>query len=140
MALLATPVLKFKTVSTELPALIAHLRHRDPFVRGEAALALGWMGAIAVPAVPTLVEALRPVRTSPLRPSPVQSQDCTPTTPDTQVPPSPEETSRAYAAQALGRIGPEAIQAVSALSKAALDDNEQVRQSAQQALRLVQLT
>jgi len=27
-----------------LTALVAHVKHRDPFVRGEAALALGWMG------------------------------------------------------------------------------------------------
>src|SRR5207237_5448832 len=42
-----------------LPTLITHLRHHDPFVRGEAAVALGWMGPAAAPAVPHLVEVLR---------------------------------------------------------------------------------
>jgi two-component system chemotaxis response regulator CheB len=99
-----------------LPALIAHLKHRDPFVRGEAALAVGWMGPAAAAAVPTLVEALRPTR--PVAawkpdPQPAPASAPTPTTPITPAPagPTPEETSRVYAAQALGRIGPAAAAA-----------------------------
>jgi HEAT repeat protein len=33
-----------------LPTLITHLRHHDPFVRGEAALAVGWIGPAAAAA------------------------------------------------------------------------------------------
>ena len=42
-----------------LATLIAHLQHADPFVRGEAALALGWMGVPARSAVPFLAAAVR---------------------------------------------------------------------------------
>ena len=48
-----------------LPALLSHLRHRDPFVRGEAALALGWIGPPAAVAVPDLIECLRSTATPP---------------------------------------------------------------------------
>jgi HEAT repeat protein len=125
-----------------LPALIAHLKHRDPFVRGEAALALGWMGPAAVPAVPTLIEALRPTRPPAARPNleNVPADSATPTTSVTpaHAGPTPEEASRVYAAQALGRIGPAAASAAAALTQAAADPNDQVRQAAQQALRQVQ--
>jgi HEAT repeat protein len=122
-----------------LPALIAHLRHRDPFVRGEAALALGWIGPAAASAVPALMDALRPTRASAWRIAPLPAAE-TPATPITppQVTPSADETSRSYAAQALGRIGPAAASAVPALTQALTDTNEQVRQAAEQALRQIQ--
>jgi HEAT repeat protein len=125
-----------------LPALIAHLKHRDPFIRGEAALSLGWMGASAVSGVPTLIEALRPTRPVAWVPDPVPTEVTAPTpaTPVTpaQVGPTPEETSRAYAAQALGRIGSNTAAVLAALTQAAEDANDQVRQAARAALKQLQ--
>jgi HEAT repeat protein len=128
-----------------LAALIAHLKHRDPFVRGESALALGWMGPAAAAAVPTLIEALRCSQPATTRPVPVPAPSGGTRTPATPVTPpssahanSPDETSRVYAAQALGRIGPTAAAAIPILTQALMDPNEQVRQSAELALRLIQ--
>src|SRR5205823_2305388 len=42
-----------------LSTLIAHLQHTDPFVRGESALAIGWMGPPARSAVPFLAQVVR---------------------------------------------------------------------------------
>src|SRR5262249_52980394 len=42
-----------------LATLIAHLQHAHPFIRGEWALALGWMGATARSAVPFLARVVR---------------------------------------------------------------------------------
>ncbi len=126
-----------------LPALIAHLKHRDPFVRGEAALAIGWMGAVAAPAVQGLVEVLR-TGARPMGPAPRPAQPTSSHTPVTGVTPPPvsapsaDDTSRAFAAQALGRIGLAASAATPYLEQATQDAVEQVRQSAQQALRLIQ--
>jgi HEAT repeat protein len=124
-----------------LPTLITHLKHRDPFVRGEAALALGWMGASASAAIPGLIEALKNSR-KPIEIPPQPSVDeKTPTTPITFQSSSTacaEDTCRAYAAQALGRIGPAASVAMSALNLAINDPCEQVRQSAQHAIRQLQ--
>src|SRR5207248_4559199 len=53
-----------------LATLIAHLQHTDPFVRGESALAIGWMGPIARSAVPFLAQVLRGSRASLTRPPP----------------------------------------------------------------------
>jgi HEAT repeat protein len=125
-----------------LPALIAHLKHRDPFVRGEAALALGWMGAAAASSIPTLIEAMKPTRVVAWvpEPAPVPVTAPTPATPVTpaQVGPTPEETSRVYAAQALGRIGSNNAAVVTALTQASEDANDQVRQAARAALRQLQ--
>lgn len=123
-----------------LTALIVHVKHRDPFVRGEAALALGWMGAIASPAVPSLIEVLKSARSVP-RPAAVAAGSRTPSTPLTNAPsdpgPTAEETSRVHAAQALGRIGPGASPAVAVLTQALQDPSEPVRQAAQTALRQI---
>ncbi|MGL6074342.1 MAG: HEAT repeat domain-containing protein [Fimbriiglobus sp.] len=121
-----------------LPSLIAHLRHRDPFVRGEAALAVGWMGANAVAAIPMLLECLRSGVTAPA-PTPSSDQQ---TRPELVVPkteqPTAEESSRMYSAQALGRIGPTAAVAIPALKQALQDPHDQVRQAALLALRAIQ--
>ena len=125
-----------------LPAILAHLKHRDPFVRGEAALALGWMGPTAVSGVPTLIESLRPTRTGVRMPDPVPVSVSAPTpaTPvsPAQVGPTPEETCRVYAAQALGRIGSNTSVVVAALTQASEDANDQVRQAARAALKQLQ--
>jgi HEAT repeat protein len=126
-----------------LPALLAHLRHRDPFVRGEAALALGWMGSAAAASVPTLIEALRPTKPVAWVPdasSSVPVTAPTPATPITPAPagPTPEETSRIYVAQALGRIGSNTAAVVDALTQATEDGNDQIRQAARTALQQLQ--
>lgn len=148
-----------------LSTLIAHLQHSDPFVRGESALALGWMGAAARAAVPFLAQMVRGPRGVSLKDTPpppgaldraaigqtglaagsgVASGAVTPpvpvapvTTPDAN---SPEETSRVYAAQALGRIGPAATAAVPDLKLAARVGSDALRTAADQALRLIQGT
>ena len=89
-----------------LPALLEHLRHRDPFVRGEAALALGWLGPAAAPAVQALREILRPEQFAQSS-RPIDHYAATPPMLVTPPPaPTPDETCQAQAAQALGRIGP----------------------------------
>jgi HEAT repeat protein len=122
-----------------LGTLIAHLGHRDPFVRGEAALALGWMGGTACSAVPALIEVLLtlPGHAVPELTSVDTRTPATPVGPDSGGP-SSDATSRAYAAQALGKIGPGAINAVPVLTRAAADTCALVRTAAQQALRQIQ--
>ena len=143
-----------------LPTLISHLQHPDPFVRGESALALGWMGAAAKSAVPYLVNLVRGPRTPSLGDtpppcgglsrasvSPDQLEDSddghdyeagtkTPTVPSPDEA-LPEETSRAYAAQALGRMGPAAAAALGELRAVARYGTDTLRQAARQAIRLI---
>lgn len=121
-----------------LPSLIAHLQHRDTFVRGEAALALGWIGADAAVAVPVLIDLLKGRRPGPTS-TPTSQDSATPVTAVTATPPpvSPEDNSIAYAAQALGRIGPAAAAAIPVLEQISADPSEQICQSAAQALRQI---
>lgn len=133
-----------------LATLIAHLQHADPFVRGESALAIGWMGAAARSAVPFLARVLRGPESALVRtPAPVA---LTPTSiplgmSDTLTPPQVTEDApgasadvncRVYAAQALGRIGSGALAAVGDLRDAAHSGPEAVRAAAQQAIRQIQ--
>jgi HEAT repeat protein len=132
-----------------LSTLIAHLQHTDPFVRGESALALGWMGSAAQSAVPLLARVLRGPESSLTRTPPPSS--FTPTSippPDSatitpiQMPPADgqvaEVNCRVYAAQALGRLGPAAAAALTELREAAANGPEAVRLAAQQAVRQIQ--
>jgi HEAT repeat protein len=131
-----------------LATLIAHLQHHDPFVRGEAALALGWMGAAARSAVPHLVRVLRGTASSarPFVPfansdedtNPVHSGAATPPAIEPPDPNSAEEGCRVNAAQALGRIGPAAAAAVGELRDAMRFGPAALRQAAEQALRLIE--
>jgi HEAT repeat protein len=138
--------------------LIAHLQHSDPFVRGESALAIGWMGPIARSAVPLLagiVRGPRPfsTRTPPSIPTPrpsrpdldtagpndIDSESPTPTqSPSLADTGTPEETCRVYAAQALGRIGPPAAAALNDLLEAASTGPESLRRAAEQSVRQIQ--
>jgi HEAT repeat protein len=142
--------------------LIAHLQHSDPFVRGESALAIGWMGAIARSAVPFLAGIVRGPRTYPPRafptPTPVlkpppprmdvetvdpdhlNSESPTPTEtphPATDAS-SPEESCRIHAAQALGRIGPPAASALADLREVLNSGPEPLRRAAEQSIRQIQ--
>jgi HEAT repeat protein len=129
-----------------LATLIAHLQHSDPFVRGESALALGWMGPSARSAVPFLAKVVRGPRAFDERPASskkpsdsVFSGTATPTalpTPDASG--SAEDNCRVYAAQALGRIGPAAARAVSDLQDAAHNGSTALRAAIDQAIRMIQ--
>lgn len=120
-----------------LVPLIANLRHHDPFVRGEAALALGWMGPMASAAVESLIEV---AKTGHANPAPARPDATTPATVAAPVPDSPsaDDTSRLQAIQALGRIGPAAAAAIPLLQAAAQDTNAAVRSAAEHALRQIQ--
>lgn len=133
--------------------LIAHLQHSDPFVRGESALAIGWMGAVARSAVPFLAQIVRGPRLSLIRtPPPVSSYasepgeepvltDSASLTPPQTPPPvgiSTDETCRVYAAQALGRIGPSAVSALADLREAARHGFDSLRQAAGLAIKQIQ--
>jgi HEAT repeat protein len=125
-----------------LSTLISHLQHSDPFVRGESALALGWMGPVARAAVPYLAKVVRGPQGHSPRPAPVvvnptESTAATPTSNPTE-PASTEETCRVYAAQALGRIGPPAAAALPDLQDAARHGPDQLRLAARQAVRQIQ--
>ena len=144
--------------SPALATLIAHLQHSDPFVRGEAALAVGWMGPVARSAVPFLAQVVRGPRLTPTRisppavtPPPVRSahdpdpepESATPAealSPLTPAPDAstPEEGCRVHAAQALGRIGPPAAPALSDLWEAVRTGPDALRRAAQQAIRQIQ--
>lgn len=141
-----------------LNALIAHLQHSDPFVRGESAMALGWMGPVARPAVPILVSILRGPRATTLTPPPVyhapprsgpvsdedSDRDVSESPTPTQSPAAdaadttPEEACRVYAAQALGRFGPAAEEALDELREAVRTGFDALRRAAQQSIRQIQ--
>lgn len=134
-----------------LATLIAHLQHTDPFVRGESALALGWIGAAARSAVPFLARVVRGPESALMRtplateqtpatiPPPHQSNTLTPPQVDEYAPDASADVNcRVYAAQALGRIGPAAASALGDLRDAATAGPELVRSAAQQAIRQVQ--
>jgi len=135
-----------------LATLVAHLQHADPFVRGESALALGWMGAGARSAVPFLAQIVRGPNPRNLADTPPPAGGLnraavaaapppgsgllTPTAPSEEA--STEEMCRVYAAQALGRMGAAAAPAVGDLRVAARFGPDPLRDAAKQALRNIQ--
>jgi HEAT repeat protein len=132
-----------------ISTLIAHLQHSDSFVRGEAALALGWIGPAARSAVPFLAQVVRGPQSRALQDTPAPSQTLaglgghpsatlTPTLPPIPDENSAEESCRVYAAQALGRIGPTAVGAVADLREAARHGPDPLRHAALHALRTIQ--
>ena len=139
--------------------LIAHLQHSDPFVRGESALAIGWMGATARSAVPFLANIIRGPRTCsvplpslsppplPIRidldtadPDHLNSESPTPTESPSAATDAatPEESCRIFAAQALGRIGPPAATALNDLRAVLVNGPEPLRRTAEQSIRQIQ--
>jgi HEAT repeat protein len=125
-----------------LATLISHLQHSDPFVRGESALALGWMGAVARSSVPFLAQVVRGPKGYTPRPTPPtgnisSSNTATPPSNNPDVLTS-EENCRIYAAQALGRIGPPAAGALSDLKEVTRHGSDALRLAAQQAIRQIQ--
>jgi hypothetical protein len=141
--------------SPALSTLIAHLQHSDPFVRGESAMAIGWMGPPARSAVPILTQVVRGPRASLNRtPPPIaetlakppveegvwrgDSETITPAQTPAAEPASTEDSCRTYAAQALGRIGNAAASALPDLREVARTGPESLRPIAQQAIRLIE--
>lgn len=136
-----------------LSTLIAHLQHSDPFVRGESALALGWIGPPARSAVPFLSGVVRGPRNALTRTPPppragvvaddfpdLDYESPTPTEPPAPTPDAaaPEDGCRVHAAQALGRIGPAAAGALDDLREAVRTGFDALRRVAQQSLRQIQ--
>lgn len=139
-----------------LSTLIGHLYHHDPFVRGEAALALGWMGLAAQAAVPHLARLLReadsnphpstesreqmpsdPWRT-PLRAGEVDAEAVTPpqiTAEAAEETLSPEQSCLVHAALSLGRLGKAARTALPILQTLAQRGFPALRRAAQQAVQ-----
>ncbi|QDU19271.1 HEAT repeat domain-containing protein [Urbifossiella limnaea] len=131
-----------------LATLITHLQHTDPFVRGESALALGWMGAAARPAVPYLAKLVRgssgrgladtPPPGSSLSGFGAGSGAVTPTAPAAATEATADDTCRVYAAQALGKMGAAAAAALPELTAASRHGPDPLRDAARQAARLVE--
>jgi HEAT repeat protein len=133
-----------------LATLIAHLQHADPFVRGESALAIGWMGATARSAVPFLARIVRgpespllrtpaPSSVTPLALPMPNSDAMTPQQLTDEALPLPTDINcRVFAAQALGRIGSGAAGALTELRDAANSAPDAVRAAAAQAIRQIE--
>lgn len=117
-----------------LPELIAHLSHHDPFVQGEAAVAIGWMGPPAAEAVISLVAVLSTPAKTGLHQTPLPGGAKADPSAESA---TPEENARTYAAQALGRIGPAAAQALPALAQALHDPHPPVGTAAQLAIKQI---
>ena len=122
--------------------LVQHLKHSDPFVRGEAAVALGWMGAAAGTAVPHLTQLLvgrAAAKTPPTKFAPLGGSDAV--TPAAIAPPpatgGAEESTLVQVIQALGRIGPEAATAEPHLLSLLTDHREAVRLAASESLQAI---
>jgi HEAT repeat protein len=133
-----------------LPMLLKALRDADPFIRCEAAIALGWMGEHAAPAVSALmavIDSFRPKLPPTSRPGThslihgsgsASSKTITP-----PAPPVPDDnastldTSRVSAIQALGRIGKAANLAESTLEEIALHEPEPFKGAALMSLRQI---
>ena len=121
-----------------LPTLVTHLKHHDPFVRGEAAVALGWMGPAAAAAVPHLL-ALLASQCATRTPPPAAWADggsnaVTPLSAAAPAPP-PDEGAVVQVIQALGRIGPAAGEAEESLAELWHDPREGVRSAVVMAVR-----
>lgn len=123
-----------------MATLVSHLTHHDPFVRGEAAVALGWMGPVAAGAVPALCELL--VRRCPQVRSPRAngfggSGAVTPMAIAPADAGTTEEGTLLQVVQALGRIGPPAAAAEPHLLDLLTDHRETVRVAAAEAVKLI---
>ena len=128
-----------------LEPLVANLRHHDPFVRAEAALALGWMGEPAGVAVSELVQLVEAYRPKVLEcPQPMYSGGAsgtvTPPAPPPMTAHTSEESARVNAIQALGRIGAGAASALMLLREIAAHEQDPFRTAAQQAIAAIAAT
>jgi HEAT repeat protein len=126
-----------------LPTLVTHLKHHDPFVRGEAAVALGWMGPAAAPAVPHLLTLLNSAagsgRFRKLAPPSQWDRGSNAITPVAAPPPpsTGDESVLVQVVQALGRIGPAALEAEVQLFELTEDPRDNVRSAVLMAVRCI---
>jgi len=125
-----------------LTTLIQHLKHHDPFVRGEAAVALGWMGPHAGAAgVAALQEQLIPLTPSSAPPvqenSPIVDRDATPLAAAACKESNAEESALIQTIQALGKVGLGAIPALPMLRQLAKHPHQPYRDAAKEAVQLV---
>lgn len=132
-----------------LPVLLKALRDADPFVRGEAAIALGWMGPQGAPAVSALMAAIdsfRPVSRQARSHHHSESEIHGHGNSKTVTPPAPPvqddnansaDTARVCAIQALGRIGKSADLAATMLEEIAAGESEPFKAAAEMSLRQV---
>ena len=124
-----------------LPTLVTHLKHHDPFVRGEAAVALGWIGPPAAAAVPHLLQLLTSAAGSGRFRKLARawndggSNALTPVA--TPPPASGDEAVLVQVVQALGRIGPAAYDAEAQLQELSEDPRENVRSAVLMAVRSI---
>jgi HEAT repeat protein len=123
-----------------LGTLVQHLTHHDPFVRGEAAVALGWMGPTAGAAVGPLCDLLAR-RAPPPRAAYTGSFGGSGAITPMAIAPADtgttEDGTLLQAIQALGRIGPAADAAEPHLLDLLTDRREAVRLAAADALQLI---
>jgi HEAT repeat protein len=123
-----------------LATLITHLKHHDPFVRGEAAVALGWMGASAAAAVQPLSELLVGHVVMPSSSHKISHGGSGAVTPIAIAPPKTNATEEAMLVvviQALGRIGSASKPAEFHLHNLCSDSREAINLAAKEAMRLI---
>lgn len=124
-----------------LEPLMANLRHHDPFVRAEVALALGWMGPLAREAVSELVQLIETYRPKVTAGRPAEYRPAgsggsiTPPAMLAAGAQSSEEAARVNGIQALGRIGADATSALGLLREIAGKEAEPYRGAAASAIR-----
>jgi HEAT repeat protein len=122
-----------KIGASAVPALMRALNHPDKYVRREAAWALGHIGPESRSAIGILTTILKnPCSAGPL--SVTRKADPNQETELVFLTSIRDATLRAYAARALGQIGPEAHSAVPALTAALADANDKVAAAAARAL------
>jgi HEAT repeat protein len=125
-----------------IPTLITHLNHHDPFVRGETAFALGWIGEPASQAIPGLTATLLTWSKKNLREAVPDTNSgiherITPVA-QTKQPDESEENSLILIIQALGRMGPVANDAVPVLHAMSSKGRGRLREAANQSLGLIE--
>jgi len=126
-----------------LEPLMANLRHHDPFVRAEVALALGWMGPLAREAVSELVQLIETYRPKAATGRPADYRPAgsggtiTPAAPAAG-PQSSEESARVNGIRALGRIGSDAASALGLLREIEVLEAEPYRGAASSAIREIE--
>jgi len=117
--------------------LLNNLNHHDPFVCGEAALALGWMGDTASVAVPRLMQLIAGWQKAGKFPSSAPrhgSNDHAVTPPAKDPVWSTEEVAGMHAIEALGRIGRAAADALPLLSQLTQMNPGRLRETARLAI------
>ncbi len=125
-----------------LSTLVAHLKHHDPFVRGEAAVALGWMGPSAAGAVPALLESLEKYTPRARTHGAAKvalggSQAVTPVAVSAETA-AGDEMAMLQLITALGRVGPMARPSLLFLQSLHTDDRQTIRHAISNAVRQIE--